>query len=79
VAGLVDAGLVRREADQRDGRRALLALTVAGRELCEQLHESRRKRFSAATRNWSPAERIAFSQLLTRFVYGLTETEAERH
>src|SRR4051794_5379766 len=35
VAGAVDAGLVRREADQRDGRRAFLALTVAGRELCE--------------------------------------------
>ncbi|MFD0584621.1 MarR family transcriptional regulator [Dactylosporangium darangshiense] len=42
VAAAVDAGLIRREADQRDGRRALLVRTVAGRELSERVHASRR-------------------------------------
>ncbi|WP_433210107.1 MarR family transcriptional regulator [Dactylosporangium sp. CS-047395] len=79
VAAAVEAGLIRREADQRDGRKALLALTVSGRELCERVHEGRRQRFAEATRNWDPAERATFAQLLTRFVDGLTETAAERH
>nr|BFE65543.1 MarR family winged helix-turn-helix transcriptional regulator [Dactylosporangium thailandense] len=79
VAAAVEAGLIRREADQKDGRRALLALTVAGRELCERVHEVRRRRFAAATRDWSKIDRAAFAQLLTRFVDGLTETEPERH
>jgi DNA-binding MarR family transcriptional regulator len=79
VAAAVEAGLIRREADQRDGRKALLALTVSGRKLCERVHEGRRQRFAEATRNWDPAERATFAQLLTRFVDGLTETTAERH
>ncbi|WP_433051017.1 MarR family winged helix-turn-helix transcriptional regulator [Dactylosporangium sp. CS-033363] len=79
VAGAVEAGLIRREADQRDGRKALLALTVSGRELCDRVHEGRRHRFAEATRNWDAAERATFAQLLTRFVDGLTETTAERH
>ncbi|WP_426507165.1 MarR family winged helix-turn-helix transcriptional regulator [Dactylosporangium sp. McL0621] len=79
VANAVEAGLIRREADQRDGRKALLVLTVTGRELCERVHEARRRRFADATRNWSRAERAAFAQLLARFVGGLTETAAERY
>jgi DNA-binding MarR family transcriptional regulator len=79
VAAAVEAGLIRREADQADGRRAFLARTVAGRELSERVHVSRRARFAAATADWTVAERTAFSQLLTRFVDGLTETAAERH
>src|SRR5690349_17108157 len=42
VAAAVEAGLIERAADQRDGRRALLIRTVAGRELCERVHRSRR-------------------------------------
>ncbi|GGM27371.1 MarR family winged helix-turn-helix transcriptional regulator [Dactylosporangium sucinum] len=79
VAAAVEAGLLRREADQADGRRSLLVRTVAGRELSDRVHESRRARFAAATAGWTPAERATFAQLLTRFVDGLTETAAERH
>ncbi|MER7005857.1 MarR family winged helix-turn-helix transcriptional regulator [Dactylosporangium sp. NPDC000555] len=79
VAAAVEAGLIRREADQRDGRRALLARTVAGRELCERVHRSRRGRFARATEHWTAAERATFAQLLTRFVEGLTEPGPGRH
>ncbi|WP_432978797.1 MarR family winged helix-turn-helix transcriptional regulator [Dactylosporangium sp. CA-233914] len=77
VAAAVGGGLVRREADQSDGRRALLVRTAAGRELCERVHESRRGRFARATAGWSAQERAAFARLLTRFVDGLAETGPE--
>ncbi|GAA4263658.1 MarR family winged helix-turn-helix transcriptional regulator [Dactylosporangium darangshiense] len=79
VAAAVDAGLIRREADQRDGRRALLVRTVAGRELSERVHASRRGRFARATADWSAAERATFAQLLGRFVDGLTDPGPEQH
>lgn len=79
VAAAVDAGLVRREADQRDGRRALLLRTAAGRELSEHVHRTRRARFARATADWSPAERATFAQLLGRFVAGLTESGSQHH
>jgi DNA-binding MarR family transcriptional regulator len=79
VANAVEAGLIRREADQRDGRRGLLLRTVAGRELSERVHASRRGRFARATADWSAAERATFAQLLGRFVDGLTDPGADRH
>ncbi|MGI5236637.1 MarR family winged helix-turn-helix transcriptional regulator [Dactylosporangium sp. CA-139066] len=79
VAAAVEAGLIRREADQRDGRRAFLVRTVAGRELSDRVHASRRGRFARATADWTAAERATFAQLLGRFVDGLTDPGAERH
>ena len=71
VAAAVDSGLVRREADQDDGRRALLVLTRAGRVRCERVHEFRRSVFSAAMSDWTDDDRAQFARLLTRFVAGL--------
>ncbi|MEV0569197.1 MarR family winged helix-turn-helix transcriptional regulator [Dactylosporangium sp. NPDC050588] len=79
VAAAVEAGWVRREADQDDGRRSLLVRTPAGLALCERVHAARRARFAAATAGWTPAEVETFAQLLTRFVAGLTETAGQRH
>jgi DNA-binding MarR family transcriptional regulator len=73
VAAAVGAGLLRREADQADGRRSLLALTVAGQERLAQVHGFRRARFAAAMAGWTPDERDAFADLLTRFVAGLED------
>ncbi|MGI5224049.1 MarR family winged helix-turn-helix transcriptional regulator [Actinoallomurus sp. CA-142502] len=67
VAAAVAAGLIRREADQADGRRTLLARTEAGRDLSEQVHDHRRTKFAAAMADWSPADRADFARLLTRF------------
>ncbi|GAB3861390.1 MarR family winged helix-turn-helix transcriptional regulator [Dactylosporangium cerinum] len=79
VAAAVEAGWLRREADQGDGRRSLLVLTEDGLALSERVHAARRARFAAATGDWSPADLATFAQLLTRFVAGLTETAGSRH
>ena len=68
VAKAVDAGLVRREADQADGRRALLVRTDPGRALCEEVHRARRRAFADAMADWSPRDRASFARLLSRFV-----------
>ena len=71
VAAAVEAGLVRREADQADGRRALLVRTEQGTTLSEELHRFRRSIFATAMSDWTDADRAAFARLLTRFVESL--------
>jgi DNA-binding MarR family transcriptional regulator len=71
VAAAVGSGLVRREADQADGRRARLVLTAEGRERLAMVHAHREARFAAAMAGWDDADRAAFAGLLTRFVSGL--------
>jgi DNA-binding MarR family transcriptional regulator len=71
VAAAVEAGLVRREADQADGRRALLVRTEQGTALSEELHRFRRSIFATAMSDWTDADRTAFARLLTRFVESL--------
>jgi len=71
VAAAVEAGLVRREADQADGRRALLVRTERGTALSEELHRFRRSVFATAMADWTDADRAAFARLLTRFVEAL--------
>jgi len=73
VAAAVAAGLVRREADQADGRRALLVRTPAGRRLSAQAHAFRRRVFGEAMAGWPAADRAEFARLLTRFVASLAE------
>ncbi|WP_188197013.1 MarR family winged helix-turn-helix transcriptional regulator [Nonomuraea sp. SYSU D8015] len=68
AAAAVAAGLVRREADQADGRRSHLVLTDGGRAALEQAHQARQAAFAAAMEGWSAAERAEFARLLTRFV-----------
>nr|WP_192756651.1 MarR family winged helix-turn-helix transcriptional regulator [Actinopolymorpha pittospori] len=77
VAGAVEAGLVRRQADQADGRRAFLVRTRAGRTLTERVHRFRQSVFSAAMEDWTPRERAEFARLLTRFVDSLAELSAD--
>jgi len=71
VAAAVEAGLVRREADQADGRRAPLVRTERGDALFEELHRFRRSIFARAMADWTDADRAAFARLLTRFVESL--------
>lgn len=71
VATAVAGGLVRRVADQTDGRRSLLELTDAGKALVAQAHDRRRGAFDRAMTGWSARERGEFARLLGRFVAGL--------
>jgi DNA-binding MarR family transcriptional regulator len=71
VAAAVDAGWVRRVADQADGRRALLERTDDGRAVSAQIHRFRRMTFAAAMSTWSDADQATFARLLTSFVVSL--------
>ncbi|TNY38933.1 MarR family winged helix-turn-helix transcriptional regulator [Thermomonospora catenispora] len=73
VSAAVNAGLVRRVADQRDGRRTLLERTGEGRALTDRVHRHRRRVFAAAMEGWADAERAEFARLLQRFTAGLEE------
>lgn len=71
----VQAGLLRREADQRDGRRSLLVLTAEGRAVLVAIHGFRRRAIAEATSEWDPAEREMFARLLSRFMRELGAVE----
>ncbi|MFB9908004.1 MarR family winged helix-turn-helix transcriptional regulator [Allokutzneria oryzae] len=73
VARAVEAGLLRRVADQRDGRRSLLELTEQGWHHVEEVRAHRQERFERAMRGWSTKERSEFARSLTRFVDALDQ------
>ena len=72
----IAAGLLRRVADQRDGRRSLLELTAGGRAYLERVHEYRRSQFTAAMSGWTDDDREAFADLLTRFITALDRRDS---
>jgi DNA-binding MarR family transcriptional regulator len=71
VAELVRRGLVRREPDPSDGRASLLAITDAGRDVCERLRTMRRDLLAAAVDDWTDEELATFASLLSRFTGAL--------
>jgi len=71
VARAVDQGLVIRQADQRDGRRTLLALTSRGRSHLAGAHRVRQEAFAAAMAGWPAADQATFARLLTSFTAAL--------
>jgi DNA-binding MarR family transcriptional regulator len=75
VAAAVAAGLVRREADQQDGRRTNLVLTDAGRDRVETVKTFRRRRFATAMSDWPEADQETFAVLFSRFVAALEKPE----
>jgi DNA-binding MarR family transcriptional regulator len=78
LAGLaLDANLIRREADQHDGRRSLLVLTAAGDDALAHIHDFRRRTIAEATKGWSDADRGALARLLPRLVDDFTALTSE--
>ena len=67
----VSAGLLRRLADQQDGRRSTLELTVDGISYLDTVHRYRQSQFAHAMDGWTSTERAVFADLLTRFVTAL--------
>lgn len=67
VAELVRRQLVRREPDPTDGRASLLAITDAGREVCDRVRTLRRELLAAAVAGWTDSELDTFADLLSRF------------
>ena len=67
----VSSGLLRRLADQQDGRRSTIMLTADGTGYLDTVHRYRQSRFAAAMGGWTDSERAVFADLLTRFVAAL--------
>ena len=71
----VSAGLLRRRADQQDGRRSTLKLTADGTGHLDAVHRYRQVQFAAAMDGWTDPERAVFADLLTRFVAALEASD----
>lgn len=73
VTFLAEKGLVRRMADDRDGRACLLELTEQGTSLIEELQRRREDSVSNMLEDWTPSDRAEFTRLLGRFNRELAE------
>ena len=71
AASLQDPGLVAREADARDKRKAWLEVTDAGRTLLDGLNGVSRQYYEVATSEWTPEERAAAGAMFDRLRHDL--------
>jgi DNA-binding MarR family transcriptional regulator len=72
VALLVEQGLVRRIADESDGRASRLVVTEAGHTALDSLRAERESHLERVTAGWSDAELATLTALLDRFLTDLT-------
>ncbi|MEO8261484.1 MAG: MarR family winged helix-turn-helix transcriptional regulator [Pseudolysinimonas sp.] len=68
VAEAADRGLVRRNVDPADARRAVVELTPAGRTFLRSAHQTRRSAVETALGGFSAEESAQLALLLERFV-----------
>jgi DNA-binding MarR family transcriptional regulator len=68
VAALVDRGLVRRVADESDGRASRLVVTDAGSAALQELCAERESRLGRLTAAWDDADLAALTRLLGRLL-----------
>jgi DNA-binding MarR family transcriptional regulator len=73
VTLLVERGLVRRVADELDGRASRLVVTPAGLAVLESMRQERDGLLEQVTASWTPEELASFTRLLSRFVQGLAD------
>ena len=74
VGALVEQGLVRRIADESDGRASRLVVTDAGRAALEVLRREREAHLAQATAGWDPTDLAALTTLFGRLVDDLAVT-----
>jgi DNA-binding MarR family transcriptional regulator len=74
VAQLVERGLVRRVADESDGRASWLVLTDAGSAAIAALRRERESHLDHVTAAWSPEELATFTALFSRLLDDITTT-----
>jgi DNA-binding MarR family transcriptional regulator len=73
VTFLAQRGLIRRCADDRDGRACLLELTDVGADKVAELRRRRESAVGDLLAGWTPADRSDFTRLLGRFVDDLAD------
>lgn len=71
ASSLQERGLVTREADEHDKRKAWLAVTPEGRSLLDGLHGVSHQYYEVATAEWTPEERAAAGEMLDRLRHDL--------
>jgi DNA-binding MarR family transcriptional regulator len=68
VASLVDKGLVRRVADESDGRASRLVITDDGHAALQDLCHERESRLGQVTAGWDPDDLATFTRLFGRLI-----------
>jgi DNA-binding MarR family transcriptional regulator len=68
VAALVEQGLVRRVADETDGRASRLVVTDAGHAALEGLRHEREAHLARVTADWDAADLATFTTLFGRLL-----------
>lgn len=71
VATLVEAGLVRRVSDERDGRASRLVVTDAGHAALASLRAEREAVLARVTADWDDGDLTALTDLFGRLLDGL--------
>jgi DNA-binding MarR family transcriptional regulator len=74
VTALVEQGLVRRDADDSDGRASVLVVTDAGRTQLDRLRAEREAYLRAVTTGWTDDELHTFTGLFDRLLDGIAAT-----
>lgn len=74
VASLVEQGLVRRDADDSDGRASVLVVTDAGRAQLDRLRAEREAYLREVTGGWTAEELVTFTALFDRLLDGIAAT-----
>lgn len=74
VTVLVDRGLVRRVADESDGRASRLVLTGDGHTALDALRAEREAYFRQVTDDWSGADLTTFTELFERLLDDIATT-----
>ena len=68
VAWLVEKGLVRRVADEADGRASRLMITENGHQALQELCAEREAAVARATADWDPQDLATFIRLFGRLI-----------
>ncbi|SNR95273.1 transcriptional regulator, MarR family [Geodermatophilus pulveris] len=80
VAALIEQGLVRRVADETDGRASRLVVTDAGRRAMAQVRAEREAHLARATAGWTAADLGTLARLFGRLLDDLSASlPAEPH
>ncbi|MFD2090020.1 MarR family winged helix-turn-helix transcriptional regulator [Blastococcus deserti] len=74
VAALVEQGLVRRVADESDGRASRLVVTDAGHAALETLRREREAQLERVTADWDRADLATLTRLLGRLLDDIATT-----
>jgi DNA-binding MarR family transcriptional regulator len=68
VSDCISAGYLVRAASQQDGRRTVLHLSAAGRELMARFRRHQRAAFESITADWPKEEQVEFARLMLKYV-----------